>query len=369
MRLRLAIVLVLAIALALCAAGASGGARPPLPAGFFGIVPQTPLSAQDVAYMKAGGIETVRVPLAWSQIQPTAKGGYDWTSTDEAIEVAARGGLQVLPFLCGTPRWLAKETTMPVNNARQRSAWVAFLKAAVKRYGPGGEFWREHAHEGINYEPPLPHPLPIRTWQIWNEANFFYFSYPVSPRKYARLVKLSSQTIKAVQPGAKILLTGLFGEPTAKGAKGMPAATFLKQFYRVPGIKSYFDSIALHPYAVDDETLEEMVEAIHEVTLENHDRPGLYITEMGWGSQNDFHQDAFEQGIQGQVRELRGAYGFLIDNQRRLNVKQVDWFSWKDSSGYCNFCDSVGLFHGGAGFHAKPAWRTFVGFTGGRLRP
>ncbi len=370
MRPRLVIALVIAAALTLFAANASSGdPRPALPAGFFGIVPQTPLSARDVAYMKAGGIETVRVPFTWSAIQPTRRGGYDWSGVDEAVEVAARGGLRVLPFLCGTPRWLAKPTTMPVNSAAQRSAWAAFLAAAVKRYGPGGEFWSEHAQIGVNYEPALPQALPIRTWQIWNEANFFYFAYPVSPRTYAKLVMLSSKTIKALQPGAKIVLTGLFGEPTAKGARGMPAATFLKQFYRVPGIESYFDSIALHPYAVDTETLEEMVEAVHEVTVENHDRPGLYITEMGWGSQNDFQQDAFEQGIQGQVRELRDAYGFLIENQRRLNVKQVDWFSWKDATGYCNFCDSVGLFGGEPGFHAKPAWHAFVGLTGGRLRP
>jgi hypothetical protein len=211
--------------------------------------------------------------------------------------------------------------------------------------------------------------VPVKTWQIWNEANFFYFAYPVSPSKYARLVTLSSQAIKQVQPGAKILLAGLFGEPTATGRKGMPAATFLRQFYRTPGIKSRFDAVAVHPYAVDTETLEEIVEAVHEVTVENHDRPSLYVTEMGWGSQNDFHKDAFEQGSQGQVRELRGAYDYLIDNRSRLNLKQVYWFSWKDAPLLCDFCDSVGLFRQGPGFHPKPAWRTFVGITGGQVRP
>jgi hypothetical protein len=370
MRLRLTAAIAVAVtAIALIACSSGSGAATKLPSGFFGIVPQTVLGSKDVEYMKAGGIESVRVPFTWGAIQPTRKGGYDWTGTDEAVEVAARGGLQVLPFLCGTPRWLGKPTTMPVRSARQRTAWAAFLKAAVKRYGPGGEFWKEHAKVGINYEPAIRQPLPIRTWQIWNEANFFYFAYPVSPSAYAQLVTLSSKTIKSVQPRAKILLTGLFGEPTAKGKRGMPAATFLRRFYRAPGIKSRFDGIALHPYAVDTETLEEMVEGVHEVTVENHDRPGLYITEMGWGSQNDFNTDAFEQGIQGQVRELKGAYDFLIDNQRRLNLQQVYWFSWKDSPGYCDFCDSVGLFRSGPGFHAKPAWRTFVGITGGRARP
>jgi hypothetical protein len=198
--------------------------------------------------------------------------------------------------------------------------------------------------------------VPIRNWQIWNEANFFYFAYPVSPQRYAQLLKLSSQTIKSVDPGAKVLLTGLFGEPTASGARGMPAATFLRQLYRVPGIKSSFDGIALHPYAIDTEILEELVEGIHEVTLEAHDRPALYITEIGWGSQNDFNQVAFEQGIRGQASQLRDAYTYLLENRNRLALRGIYWFSWKDAPGSCNFCDSVGLFRAGARFHSKPAW-------------
>jgi hypothetical protein len=371
MRTRVLAGVALAAALATLVFAGSGSGAPPhrLPRGFFGVAPQTVLTPKDVAYMKAGGIESVRVAFPWSGIQPTRRGGYNWEAVDPTIEVAARGGLEVLPFLAGTPRWLGKTTTLPVNNARQRAAWVAFLEAAAKRYGPGGEFWAEHATVGINYEPAIPKPIPVHTWQIWNEANFFYFAYPVSPGRYARLLKISSQAIKSVQPGAKILLTGLFGEPNARGAKGMLAATYLERLYRVPGIRSYFDSIALHPYAIDTRQLEEMVESVHDVTRENRDRPGLYITEMGWGSQNNFEQVAFEQGVRGQVRELKGAYGFLIENQRRLNLKQVYWFSWKDAPLLCNFCDSVGFFRQGPKFKPKPAWRAFVGITGGRARP
>ena len=151
----------------------------------------------------------------------------------------------------------------------------------------------------------------------------------------------------------------------------MPAAQFLRDLYRTPGIKSSFDGVALHPYALDTETLEELVEEFHDVTVENHDRVGLYITEMGWGSQNDFHQVAFEQGIRGQVEELRDAYGYLLENQRRLDVKQVYWYSWKDNPAYteCDFCDSVGLFRAGLKFKPKPSWRAFVTITGGSLRP
>jgi hypothetical protein len=366
---------------------ASAATTPRPPKGFFGIGPQTTLTEKDVEYMKAGGIEAVRWPLIWPAVEPTRKGPYNWEAFDPVVEEAARQGLTVLPFIIATPHWVAgKETTLPINNATQRKAYTSFLKAVVERYGPGGEFWKIHSpkviHEekvkaahGPDYElagaklKPIAKPVPIRTWQVWNEANFFYFAYPVSPQSYARLLKLSTPVIKRAEPSAKVILTGLFGQPTAGAKRGMPAAQFLEGLYKVPGIKSYFDGVALHPYAIDTEQLEELVEEMHEVTVANHDHVPLYITEMGWGSQNDFHIDAFEHGIRGQVEELKNAYAYLLENRARLDLKQVYWFSWKDLPESCAFCDSVGFFKSGEGFKAKPAWRAFVEVTHGKTHP
>ena len=344
--------------------------KPPKPPReFFGIGPQTMLTDRDAAYMKAGGIEVVRWPLSWGGVQPTHNAPYDWGAMDQVVAVAARHGLRVLPFVYSSPRWIGKETRLPVDSGRARRAWAAFLGAAVRRYGPGGEFWREYSPGVIQYEPAITRPLPIRKWQIWNEANFFYFAFPVSPTRYARLLTISAPAIKAVDPGARIVLTGLFGEPTARGRRGMPATKFMERLYRVPGIKSLFDGVALHPYAVDAETLEELVEGLRGVTVENKDRVPLYITEMGWGSENNFKQVAFEQGIRGQVKQLKASYGYLMTNRARLNLKQVYWFSWKDLPESCTFCDSVGLFRAGAGFRPKPSWHAFIRLTGGRARP
>jgi hypothetical protein len=361
--------------LALSAALLAPSVAQALPPTFFGIAPQTQLSDTDASYMKAGGIGSVRWPFDWALIQPTARGGYDWSSVDPAVEAAVRHGLTILPFLYGTPHWLAKkETTLPLDSGRARKAWLAFVTAAVKRYGPEGEFWNQHAPAtaGVNYVPAVPQPLPIRKWQVWNEANFFYFAYPVSPSRYARLLKLTHAAIKAADPTAQIILSGLFGAPDQGGKQGMPAAKFLAALYRVPGIKADFDAVALHPYAFHVDVLEELTEEVREVVLENHDAAtGLYITEMGWGSQNDPRVVAFEQGIEGQARELRKAYGYLIASRNKLNLKGVYWYSWKDNPEYaaCSFCDSVGLFRAGARFHPKPAWRAFIALTGGRARP
>jgi hypothetical protein len=371
--MRIAALLGLAATIALVAATAwlpstdAASRVPSAPRAFFGIAPQTGLTETDAEYMRAGRIGSVRWPLAWSGVQPEPNGELDWGGFDEVVATAARQRLRVLPFVYATPEWIApKYTTLPVSSARQRTGWRTFLRAAVERYGPRGTFWSEH---GPGTAEPLPR-VPLREWQIWNEANFFYFAFPVSVSRYARLLRLSRATIESVDPGATIVLSGLFGEPDERGARGMAAADFLERLYRVPGIKADFDGIALHPYAVDAETLAEQTEEMREIALENRD-PGarLYITEMGWGSESNFQQVAFEQGIQGQVRQLRDSYAYLLENRNRLNLKGTYWFTWKDIEDSCSFCDSTGLFRLGARFKPKPAWHAFVSISRGRPRP
>ncbi len=336
------------------------------PKGFFGIGPQTPVTEADAQYMAAGGIESIRMPVSWAAIQPSPYSGYEWGTLDTAIAVGARAGLSVLPFLYGTPHWLeGRETTLPVGDRLERDAWAGFVRAAVERYGPHGAFWVEH---GPSSADPLPE-VAIRVWQIWNEVNFHYFAFPVSSSRYAKLLELTAPVIRSVDPGGKVLLSGLFGKPDHGGRYGMSAAKFLGKLYRKRGLRDDFDAIALHPYAFSLSALKRMVEGVRRVTRVNHDNPPLYITEMGWGSQNDPDVVAFEQGPRGQSRALSGAYRYLLGNRGRLHLRGVYWFSWKDASGLCSFCDSVGLFKAGTGFRAKPAWNAFVSITGGRPRP
>lgn len=329
-----------------------------LPRGFFGIVPQTPLGPRDVARMRAGGMDTIRMTFSWATIQPTAGGGYNWGQTDEAVALAAEEHLEVLPFLISTPHWLAHDSrSLPVDSARQRRAWSEFVTAAVARYGRYGSFWLEHGPGSVR---PLPR-LPIRAWQIWNEENFFYFAQPVSPGRYARLLKLSRRAANQADPRAEIVLGGLFGNPKQRLPQAMDAVDFLDRLYRVGGAKASFDAIALHPYAANTGVLRNLVEGVRNVAVRHGDaRAGLYLSEVGWGSQYDPRVVAFEVGLHGQARELTSAYRYLLANRGRLNLRQVDWFTWKDAPGSCGFCDSSGLFRRGERFRPKPAWHAFV---------
>jgi hypothetical protein len=325
--------------------------------GFFGIAPQTPIGPEDTSRMRAGGLETIRAPLHWGGVQPAARGGFNWTTFDEFVTTAAEGRMEVLPFLCSPPRWVSRrETRLPVDNGRQRRAWAEFARAAVERYGPRGEFWSEHAPGS---EEPLPR-LPIRAWQIWNEENFFYFTRPASPTRYAKLLTISHRAIHRVDPRADVVMGGLFGNPKQGPPAAMDATDFLDRLYRVRGVKADFDAVALHPYAADAAELRALVEAVRATMIRHGDRRGgLYLTEMGWGSQ-ERSPVSFEVGARGQAQQLSAAYGYLLGNRHRLNLEQVVWFSWKDAPKLCSFCDSVGLFRQGRRFKPKPAWHAFT---------
>src|SRR5262249_54440698 len=158
-------------------------------------------------------------------------------------------------------------------------------------------------------------------------------------------------------PRADVVTGGLFGDPAQGPPQAMDAADFLDQLYRVPGVKADFDAVALHPYAADTATLRGLVEGVRATMVRHGDRrSGLYLTELGWGSQAG-SPVSFEAGLHGQARELRSAYRYLLGNRGRLKLRQVDWFSWKDAAGSCGFCDSVGLFRRGGKFRPKPAWQ------------
>ena len=99
-----------------------------------------------------------------------------------------------------------------------------------------------------------------------------------------------------------MILSGLFGEPDReRPPNGMPAAKFLEAALpRARDQEPTSTAIALHPYAVDAEDLEELVEEVHESMVENHDR-GAASTSPRWAGARRTTPTvvAFEQGIAG----------------------------------------------------------------------
>jgi len=345
-----------------------------LPAKFWGVVPQTETSLEQLRRLKRGGVGSMRIVISWPAAQPRRNGPISFGDFDAVVGNAASAGIEVLPFLYGAPRWAVPEVPvpgsggkvkapkfLPVRSGKQRSGWKRFVKAAIQRYGPNGSFWAQNA---------VP-KRPIRTWQIWNEENFKYFVARPNPGEYGKLVKLSYAAVKGADRGARVVLGGMFARPIEATRKRKPpqayfATDFLEQMYkRTPGIKSKFQGVALHPYTGSYKRLTPYIEEFRGALKANRDAgKGLWITELGWSSQRPTRNNSFAKGRGGQAAQLRGAFRLLRNKQRRWHVQRVYWFSVSDLKGSCNFCDGSGLF--GEGFVPKPAWNAYVGFAGGR---
>ena len=121
-------------------------ARGYLPPGFVGVSPQNLGTAKDFRLMQEAGVRSVRLPLYWSQVEPQnpAFSERHGDAFDHEVRLAAEQGMEVFPFITGSPKWVAPlGIDLPVQNAWQRRAWASFIRAAVDRYGTNGSFWRE----------------------------------------------------------------------------------------------------------------------------------------------------------------------------------------------------------------------------------
>jgi hypothetical protein len=326
-----------------------------LPAGFIGVSPQSAANGKDFELMSEAGVDSVRLPLYWSGIEARDPefAEPDWSSFDREVELAAESNIRVMPFVLSTPGWVAPETIdLPVHSAYQRRAWTSFLREAVERYGPWGDFWSEHTK--------LPF-LPIHRWEIWNEENLVTFAAHPSPVDYATLLRLSGRVLHGVDADSQVIVGGLFGRPL-QVPPNVASGDFLSRLYRARNVKRYFDGVALHPYVAEAKAMGVQLENLRRIMRVHHDTTTpLYVTELGWGSQSG--PTRWERGLGGQANQLSKAFSLLSANRLRWRVDGVWWFTWTDEGGSCQFCHSAGLLTEDR--EAKPSWYRFNAWTGG----
>jgi hypothetical protein len=344
----------LILALALTAISPSA-AHAYLPPGFIGISPQSAADGADFKLMDEAGVESVRLPLYWSQVQarPPTVADPDWSGFDREVGLAAEAGIEVMPFVWGSPEWVAPQVVdLPVRSSWQRWGWSKLLREAVDRYGPDGSFWEDN--------PELPF-LPIRRWEIWNEENIVTFVDRPDPAAFAKLVRISGRVLHRADRGAEVILGGLFGRPL-QVPPNVGSGDFLSRFYRARDVKRYFDGVALHPYVARARAMGAQLANLRRVMRVHHDAATpLYVTELGWGSRGG--PTRWERGLQGQATQLSQAFALLSAHRLQWGVGGVWWFTWTDEGGHCGFCRSAGLLTEKR--KAKPAWYRFNAWTGG----
>lgn len=355
---------------------------------FYGVVTQgshAQLGERDFARMRRGGVGSVRFLLYWPGVQPTrgpctpesryqpseypsagAENHCDWSAVDRVVAGAAANGVEAFPFLYGSPGWVDSndgfrelgDRVVPVASAEDRAAWMRFVGAAVRRYGPGGAFWSEH--------PELDTGVPVRRWQIWNEPGSPSYMQPrPSPERYARLLRISAEAIRAADPQAQVVTAGLFNNPKRR-LGGIATASFLRRLYSVPGIETSFDLVALHPYGPRLGDVRAQIATVRRIVDVHDDRATeLWISELGWASSGP-RVGSWVLGRQGQAQALRRAFRIVRSHRERWRIAGVNWFSWRDvppNQSSCRSCHGTGLLSRGG--RPKPAWRSFTHFAAG----
>lgn len=332
------------ISLALVLVLATPAIAKPATQTFFGIVPQGPLSSRDLDRME-GVVGKLRIPMYWFEMEP-APGVHDFGRYDALLGAAAERGIQVMPFVYGTPAWINPNPARPpLATAHARRAWASFLRLLVTRYGPGGEFWKGASAQ-----------LPIRSWQIWNEPNFKLFWRPrPSPRGYARMLKISARAVRKEDPRATIVAAGV-----APVGAGLLPWVFLRRLYRVPAVRHGFDVVALHPYASNVHRMEgQMRRARAVMSAAGDSGTPILVSEFGIASQGRI-ESAFVLGESGQASFIHDALRLLMSKRRAWRIAGAHWFTWRDADApdpHCSFCEGAGLLDREG--RPKPAWWAF----------
>jgi hypothetical protein len=147
--------------------------------------------------MASIGIKWVRYWLCWYQVEVDS-GNYDFTAADSVIQGYASRGMNVyLTLLSGNQWYDGPDSTIydsvahpeqgisPTQGTASMQGWLNFVEAAVLRYS--------------NY---------VKYWDIWNEPNIDFWQPAPDAQDYAYLLKMTSQAIKSIDPGAKVIGLG-----------------------------------------------------------------------------------------------------------------------------------------------------------------
>jgi polysaccharide biosynthesis protein PslG len=344
---RLVPALVLAALLA-----AAPGASAKVPRGWLGVSfgPEyvskhaRPSLGAEIARMRRSGVQSARFAAYWFKAQPYAtmadvppasRGHFrvvngvptDFRFLDALVGAAAKRRMPLLPVLLGAPTWAADDDTRPILIPRDPADFARFADAMVRRYGPGGSFWTEH---------PKLRRWPVRNWQVWNEVSNSWYWDKTWQRAYPPLLRAGYDAIKAADPNARVLMSGL-----NSGENG-PSWHSLDVLYRqldAQGLGRPFDEVAAHVYTRRVPDAVKVVEETRAVMKDHGDDRPIRVTELAWpaakgrlkdasGHKRDFFAATTDRGM---AKRLVSGVLLLAKNRARLKISGVDWFQWASS--------------------------------------
>lgn len=328
---------------------------PVTPNSFVGVVSDETFaslgSGSGSAYLdsiKNAGVGLLRQKFDWDFLTfgngPT---NINWSYLDRFMTATAQAGITIMPVLFDPP---ASMTTAPAAGAqrgnyppRDLGAIGDFGAMLAAHYGTNGSFWAEN--------PQLPRH-PITAWQIWNEPSLpVYWQPKPNAAAYVQMLRLASQKIKAVDPNAEIITAGL---PDSRIKGSVPLLRYIKQMYRA-GAAGAFDTLAVNGYAPTGRGVAKLIAHIRRVV--NHyggAKTSLRVSEFGWADRGPEHpRGRFTVG------KKQGPYTYqairgLWKARKRLKLRGIVYYDWRDQPVYAGGKNFWGLHTGLLTLNGKP---------------
>jgi hypothetical protein len=147
------------------------------------------------------GATWVRNEIAWESVEPQdlSPAVYNWTTTDQAMETARRGGFNLIVTINRNPVWAATYLQGPIDKV-PLTRFSSFVGALVERYDG----------DGIDDAPGSP---KVEHWEFYNEPDAGSLRndnrWGDFGKEYAQMLAAVYPVVKAANPDAKVLLGGI----------------------------------------------------------------------------------------------------------------------------------------------------------------
>jgi hypothetical protein len=285
---------------------------------------------------------TVRLDVLAAWLFPSGPDAPDWRSLDVIRAAATHNHMQVLALLSSVPLWAARCPPDTQTFYRCPPADDAQWAGIVEQIAA-------HAPE-------------IRYWEILNEANLvnpgtgrgeYFYGDAV---EYAHFLRVTSAALKRGNPNAKVVFTGVL----------QPYDAWLATVLAQPGTVQAFDIANAH-FRGGIGKLDDMVRAARRAFRRGGFRGPLWVSEMGYPSDQFFQWDPHYTGINPptaqhqQARYLHAA----IDTLLRSGAQSV-FVTLRDLDGPWGIFSSEGVLNWPVPT-VKQAYYTVKGIAQGML--
>lgn len=135
------------------------------------------------------GVTWVKEEIRWDWVEPS-RDVFTWTCMDRVIDAERAQGLEILGLLDYTAGWAVGESRSVSPTPPPLDRWANYVRKTAEHY------------KGR-----------VNTWEVWNEPNFAHF-WAGSKAQYADLLRVTYDTIKSVDPSARVLAPAVSGVGT-----------------------------------------------------------------------------------------------------------------------------------------------------------